>query len=367
MRGNNMNILYLTAIAGRKHAGPTYTIPKRLEAQAKLDSVYWVNLCPVEDESMFDKNIYHYSAPQSFKLSQLPEPFNHPDIVVFEEFFKKEFVFVANQIKKAKIPYITIPSCQMTDKYLENKRFKKMVFSKLFFSRFAKDAASVQFLSEQEFKDSRTYYKGHSFIAGNGTDLHSISSHAQREQIIGVFVGRYNVWQKGLDLLMDALAKRHSELAKANIRFEMYGPESPSGTAEEIIKLVNERNLEDIVGVNGAVFDTAKEKVLMDADFFVHTSRFEGMPMAVLEALSYGLPCLLTQGSNMREDVEEYNAGWGADTDVNSIVNAIDNLIKDVNNLSEKKANAMELAKKHTWDNIAQLSHKTFVELTGKQ
>lgn len=358
-----MNILYLSAIAGRKHAGPTYSVPKQIQAQSKIDSVYWVNLCQVEDESMFDKNMYHFSSPQNFRLEQLPAPFNHPDIVIFEEFFKKEFVFVARQIKKSKIPYVIIPRCQMTKKYLENKKYKKLIFSAVFFSKFAKDAASVQFLSDQEFEDSRDFYNGHSYIAANGIDIHSVASHTQRGQIVGVFIGRYNVWQKGLDLFADALAEKHDELAKANIRFELYGPESPSGSAEDAIKLVKEKNIEDIVGVNGAVFGAEKEKVLLDADFFIHTSRFEGMPMSVLEALSYGLPCLVTQGSNMREDVDNYNAGWGADTNVPSIASALDNLIKDINDLTNKKNNAIELAKKYSWDKIAESCHKTFIEL----
>ena len=95
-----------------------------------------------------------------------------------------------------------------------------------------------------------------------------------------------------------------------------------------------ENGIDKIVSINGPVFDNEKKEVLLNASFFIHTSRFEGMPMSVLEALSYGIPCLVTQGSNMREDVCRFNAGWGADNNVESIERAF---IKICDSLSELK------------------------------
>ena len=43
---------------------------------------------------------------------------------------------------------------------------------------------------------------------------------------------------------------------------------------------------------------------MYEFDLFIHTFRFEGHPIAVLEALSYGIPCLLTPGTNMAGEVE---------------------------------------------------------------
>ena len=43
---------------------------------------------------------------------------------------------------------------------------------------------------------------------------------------------------------------------------------------------------------------------------FVHPSRVEGIPYAVLEALAYGRPVLLTRSTNLSEMVASHNAGW---------------------------------------------------------
>jgi glycosyltransferase involved in cell wall biosynthesis len=43
---------------------------------------------------------------------------------------------------------------------------------------------------------------------------------------------------------------------------------------------------------------------MYEFDLFIHTFRFKGHPIAVLEALSYGIPCLLTPGINIASGVE---------------------------------------------------------------
>lgn len=92
-------------------------------------------------------------------------------------------------------------------------------------------------------------------------------------------------------------------------------------------------------------------------------SRFEGLSMGLLEALSYGLPCLVTTGSNMREEIEKYDCGWGADNSVESIKNALLALIRDKDKLRIKSENARKLAEKYNWEKIAMDSHEKYLEL----
>lgn len=362
-----MNILYVSALEGGKYSGPLYSVPKQIQAQAIIDNVYWVNLTRIQTANRFDGNLYHYIPLMNFKISKLPAPFNKPDLIVFEEFFKIECCKVGRDAEKNKIPYIIIPRCQMTKKYLENKKFKKMVASIIMFSHFAKKAHAVQFLTAQEQLDSVEYFKGNYFIAPNGIDISEQSvSFKNKTYYVGTFIGRYSIWQKGLDLLIQAIKKEKKVLEEHHVIFELYGPDERTGSSQDIIELVKENKVENLVHVNGPVFDDEKKNILLSSDFFVHTSRFEGMPMSVLEALSYGLPCVVTQGSNLKEDVEAYDAGWGASDKVEDIAHALKNVAENLDLLQVKGTNAIELAKKYSWDSIAKESHEYFVNVLKK-
>lgn len=356
-----MNILYISALEGGKYSGPLYSVPKQVKSQGEFDNVYWVNLTPITTSNQFEENLYHYIPFKQFHICDLEKPFNKPDLIVFEEFFKIENCFVAREAEKNKIPYVIIPRCQMTKKYLQNKKLKKKIAGLLLFNHFARKAFAVQFLTKQEEIDSKEYYGGKLFVAPNGIDLSEDHvSHESKEEFVGTFIGRYSVWQKGLDLLIEAISSQKELLLNKKIHFELYGPDERTGNSSDIIKLVNEHNVEDLVHVNGPVFDNDKKSVLLHSDFFVHTSRFEGMPMSVLQALSYGLPCVVTQGSNLREEIESFDAGWGADDNVDSIASALKCMAENIDQLKAKGCNSLRLSNKYSWNNIARETHLFF-------
>ena len=51
--------------------------------------------------------------------------------------------------------------------------------------------------------------------------------------------------------------------------------------------------------------------------------------MGLIEALSYGLPCLVTSGTNMADEIEKADAGWTADVSVEGIVRALKLLLEE--------------------------------------
>jgi glycosyltransferase involved in cell wall biosynthesis len=101
---------------------------------------------------------------------------------------------------------------------------------------------------------------------------------------------------------------------------------------------------------------------LLNSDVFILTSRFEGHPMALIEALSYGLPCLITRGTNMLEEVQDANAGWVCEISCNSIKDGIIQMLNDVDRLQNKSNNAITLSSKYDWKLIAKSLHKQLFE-----
>ncbi len=118
-----------------------------------------------------------------------------------------------------------------------------------------------------------------------------------------VYCGRYAVWHKGLDLLLEGFAgyKRNG----GEGRLTMIG----SGDPEPLLRLATSLEISNSLEVRGALFGVDRDTVLRDCDFFVMPSRFEGMPLAGLEAALLGLPLLVTPGTGLGEAVAAACAG----------------------------------------------------------
>lgn len=97
-----------------------------------------------------------------------------------------------------------------------------------------------------------------------------------------------------------------------------------------------------------------KCKVLSDADLFCLTSRFEGHPIAVLEALSYGLPCLLTPGTNMAREVSVGKAGWEVAESAVGVAEGLHIACRDLASQLDLRKSAYRLSKEYLWSKVAQ-------------
>ena len=358
-----MNIVYVTRLTKKKWAGPNTSVPKQIEAQSKLDNVFWYDVANLVKGQKAGNIMCHcIDEYPSFKIEKLPAPFNRPDLVVFEGLYFWQFLKVAKSCRDNRIPYIIIPRCSLTNQAQRSKRIKKMVGNFLFFNRFVKKAAAIQYLTQKEYLDSGDKWNKKCIIVPNGIDEKSRVKELYNTDIIkGIFIGRLDIYHKGLDLLVKACSKMKEELENNNCKIYVHGP-GIRGSKLKLEKLIKAHHLEAVLCIKEAVFDKEKEEKLLESDFFIQTSRFEGHPMGLIEALSYGLPCLVTSGTNMADEIKKANAGWAADTSIQGIVEAIDSLLKE-KNFSQKGINALKLSQKYNWNNLAKLSHEKYLEI----
>lgn len=364
-----MNVLFISKLNGSLNAGPNHSVPAQIRSLSVFDNVFWYNLDFAKREEwsrdgLDCKNLCDYP---SGRLADLPDPFNKPDLAVIEELYCYPFCKMIADLQKAKIPYIIIPRSQMTDQAQKKNRWKKIIGNLLYFNQMIRKAAAIQYLTKQEMLESDSRWSKRFFIIPNGaykqTTVHDSFS---KDKINATYIGRYEMYQKGLDMMVAAIGAEQEDLRANGFVLNMYGPDQEN-TVTELKRLLAEYEIEDIIQINTSVLGEEKRKVLLSTDVFIMTSRFEGLPMGMIEALAYGLPCIATVGTNLSEEVASFDAGWTASNDVESIRAALRALVNDRDKLAQKSQNAVKMADTYSWDAIAQKSHEIYGRIvTGR-
>ena len=333
-----MVILHIADIDPSTLGGVPVAVPRMVLSQSEFAKVCLINLheTPVYGISVF-------SVGELMK-DQLPAPFSRPDLAVFHEIYRPGFLPIARMLRKKGIPYIVVPHGGLTRQAQSRKKFKKVVANALLFAPFLKRAAAVQFLSRGE--QERSLFALPCFVSGNGVQIPEVS--VRKRDGSGcdmLYIGRLEIAVKGLDLLLEALSAEAEFLRSRNCRMRICGPDSEG--AHAFLRNDSRRlGIEDIVSIHGPVTGEEKQKLLREADIFVQTSRSEGMPMGLLEALSMGIPCVVTSGTGLASMVESYGAGCGCETSVKSIAQGIHRAITDCRQDICRKG-AVRLASEH--------------------
>jgi glycosyltransferase involved in cell wall biosynthesis len=116
-----------------------------------------------------------------------------------------------------------------------------------------------------------------------------------------VFVGRLTV-AKALDVLLNAWAQRDAALADVYLVIVGDGE-----LRDNLSRQAHELGIAQSVVFTGGTNDTAA--YLQACDAFVLPSRTEGMPVALLEAMACGLPCVATRVGGSAEVIEDGTDG----------------------------------------------------------
>ncbi len=352
-----MNILHIACVVDSKFDGVCVVVPQHIVAQQRFEDVAFLNISNVKLAGV--ENQFDYS--DKLQISSLPEPFNHPDIVVFHQTYIVPYLRLSTELREKGIPYVIVPHGDLTTGAQHKKWLKKKVANLLLFNRFINGAVAIQNLSQQEL-DS-TVLGNQRFIGTNGISTPYRKKESFRiNSMKFVYIGRLDAYHKGLDLFVEAVATEKAFFKEHNCSFHIFGPDK-DGRYANIESLIRENEVETLVHLSHEVSGEEKEQILLDADVFIQTSRFEGMPMGILEALSYGLPCLISKGTCLGEITERYDAGWVAENNADSIVEKMMQAVTERKQLEAKSRNARQLVVENfVWDKVAERTVECYRE-----
>lgn len=253
------------------------------------------------------------------------------DLIIFHGVYNIKYLFLYNKIKQNKTPYIIIPHCSLTKISLNQSKFKKKVFN-YFAKKFYADALAIGFLNEEERENSIEVNKNYIYLP-NGVNLPKKIEKLSKDksEISIMYLSRIDIYHKGVDLFLEALGLIKSELLNKKIKINIYG-DGNNKNMKFFYNKIKELEIGDIINYNGRVENIKKEKAFLENDIFILTSRFEGFPIAILEALSYGIPCILTEGTNMKSMIQKYGSGWICEGESKKISEKILEAINDYKN-----------------------------------
>jgi glycosyltransferase involved in cell wall biosynthesis len=220
------------------------------------------------------------------------------------------FFKAAKALKKAEFKYVVTGHGAYNTIAMQRSQWKKRAYFQLCEKFLLKNAAAIHCIGASEvtglkafFPNDRTILIPYGMEFNGPTPEASEASEASKKFVFG-FVGRLDYHTKGLDLMLEGFARHFSN--DPSVVLWIIG--DGEGRAEVITRM-EELGITDNVVLWGSKFGEEKDALLQQMNVFLHPSRNEGLPSAVLEAAALSIPCIVTEATNVGEYISRYDAG----------------------------------------------------------
>jgi glycosyltransferase involved in cell wall biosynthesis len=222
-------------------------------------------------------------------------------------------IAISKVVKALNIPLCLTPQGGYHDYTFQKNYFKKKIFLTLFEKNFLARMDFFFIHGRQEADFIKRYSSKKCFKLLNGfpegkvkKTIYEYRAPGACQTIRLLFLGRLDPLHKGLDVLIKSM----QHLKDIAVELTLAGPQFNEASQQYLHQLIAELNLKDTVTIKAPVYKQIEKESIYEAhDLFVHTSRWEGMPTGVIEALSYGMPVLVSKGTNLGDIVEKEQMG----------------------------------------------------------
>lgn len=306
-------------------------------------------------------------AVSSALLNYIEENKESIDLFIVNGCFFPYAFTLARHLIRHRIPYLFLPH-DPYNKWIFNQRaYLKYPYFYLFEKYLIENAAAVQTLSVKHNKYLRRHTRQRQIISlANGiftSDEPAQITHKANAKgpVRGIFMGRMDTYNKGLDLLLHAVKQLNSQGHEAGFELVLKGPDNQD--VQRLKQLAKQLQLTRI-RFEPPDFTKSSLEILSGYDFFILPSRFEGFSLAAAEAMLAGLPVIASEEAGIAEHVEKANAGILCTPDVNSISRAIEAMLEKQSQWQSMGDNGRHYLQTHlTWEKIGQQAKTAYLQL----
>jgi glycosyltransferase involved in cell wall biosynthesis len=299
-------------------------------------------------------------------LSALARNRDHLDVLVIHSVFGPFHPAIERASRRGHIPCVACPNDPYGPELFRQRKMLKTVYWHMREAPFLRKMQAIQVLAPS--------HAGHlrdrgidvpTFAIPNGLEPNQLApadaafedpglapgalEHADPDRLRLLFFGRWDVYNKGLDLLLDAIAADASMRSSVRLQIAGRGSESDGRT---LARLIERRGLARQVSVVGFLPDV--RSAIRAADFLVLPSRFDGFAQAVIETLAIGTPVIVSRRAGSSEYFGPEEGALVTDPDVSSLARTLRAALGSKAELrSAARAAHGRLARDFNWDAVA--------------
>lgn len=234
----------------------------------------------------------HFTPSIISYLSRIDEK-QYPDLVEIHGVWLINAWIIAYWCFRKKIKYSIFVHGNLNEKALSISKLKKHLSLKLYGDKFLFRASCFQALNNNEKDSIESYIQSRYrkttkvFVEGNGVRYHD--EVAQGHDFL--FLGRLHPI-KNIESLIVAFSKLPNEKL-------IIAGDGDSAYVNSLVKLASSQPNQGNIEFFGFANDEDKANLFSRAKAFILPSYSEGQPVAALEAMSYGIPLLLSNKCNL--------------------------------------------------------------------
>jgi glycosyltransferase involved in cell wall biosynthesis len=179
----------------------------------------------------------------------------------------------------------------------------------------------------------------------------------RRESDYVLYYGRFDIFQKGVDILLQAAPRLLS--GRSGLRLVLAGR---GRDAAEVRALVRDAGLGGVATVEEEIGPERRAELFAGALCLAMPSRFEGFGMVAAEAMAAGVPVVASDLDSLPEVVGAPDAGvLFRPGDPDSLAEALARLVDHPEERARLSRAGRERARRFTWDVVAQ-AHLEFLQ-----
>jgi glycosyltransferase involved in cell wall biosynthesis len=252
------------------------------------------------------------------------------DVLVLHSAYVPSNVAAAWSALRRGVPYIVMPHGGYNKRARDRRRHRKQVWLTLERAYLERSLAVHVYFDTETRDASEVAPNARWLVAPTGFDLPVDRWDGGTGGYVA-WIGRYDIRTKGLDLLVHAMGRLPTRDRRP---LRLHGKRSED-SADDIERIAQAVGV-DAVTVGGQLTECDKVDFLRRAVAYVHPSRWESHSLAIVEALAYGIPSVVSVFCSIADKLHAADAAVIVDPTPEGIAQGISTVLRSPQRYSDR-------------------------------